>query len=361
MRILMATTKLYLPQFYGGAEISIHSMCLMLQEAGHDVAVLASLASKGLLTWRNRFMHQLQPAVNFPADHELGYPVFRGWKPCDAASEIMKRFSPDVIIAQSGEVLTIADAFSGMRLPTFVFFRHTHVKNLGAEPRADSGFMYFANSQFTAKSYRAAFGLECQVVTPLVIPRFYRTKTDRSRVVFINPNPMKGIARVLELAERRPDIPFDVVESWKLPKWMVAESKARAAKLGNIRWLRSKTDMRSVYRHARILLAPSGIDHPEWIESWGRVATEAHLSGIPVIATNDGGLPESVGPGGILIARTASIEDWLSALDLLWNDAQAYDNYSRAALHYSTRESVNPEQQIKRFVLTLEARLEGQI
>ena len=57
-------------------------------------------------------------------------------------------------------------------------------------------------------------------------------------------------------------------------------------------------DMRSVYRDTKVLLVPS-----QWLETWGRVATEAQFSGIPVLASRSGALPEAVGPGGILSNR----------------------------------------------------------
>src|SRR3546814_9881685 len=43
-------------------------------------------------------------------------------------------------------------------------------------------------------------------------------------------------------------------------------------------------DMREVYRRTHTLLVPS-----QWEEAWGRVATEAQFSGIPVLASDRGG------------------------------------------------------------------------
>jgi glycosyltransferase involved in cell wall biosynthesis len=64
-------------------------------------------------------------------------------------------------------------------------------------------------------------------------------------------------------------------------------------------------DMRPLYARARLLLAPS-----QWEEAWGRVATEAQVSGIPVLASNRGGLPEAVGNGGILLPADAPGNEW---------------------------------------------------
>ncbi len=349
MRILMVTTKRYPPQFYGGAEISTHSMSLALQAAGHQVAVLAGLAPSGLLAWRNRIARKLHSKVSFPADQGLGYPVFRGWQPQQAVDEMIERYAPDVIFAQSGEVMCMAEAFAARSLPVCVFLRHTHYRMLGGSPRRSPQFIYFANSRFCAQRYQTDFGLECQVLTPLVIADLYRTPSDRSRVVYVNPSPMKGIDLVLALAAQRPDIPFDIVESWALPHRLTIELKRRARQLPNVRWLPARQDMREVYRHAKLLLAPSGVGHPEWVEAWGRVATEAQFSGIPVLASNSGGLPEAVGPGGLVLDTRAPLGDWLAALSRLWDDAAAYRLMSAAATAHAGREDIAPERQMRGF------------
>lgn len=349
MRILMVTTKRYPPQFYGGAEMSTHSMCMELQRAGHEVAVLAQLAPRGALTWKNRLQHLLKPAMGFPADHGLGYPVHRGWLPAQGVEEMLQAFAPDMVFAQSGEVVAVAEAFARHGLPVFVFLRHAHYHALGGVPRKAPAFTYFANSRYCAERYQTDFGLDCHLLTPVVLAERYRTTTDRSRVVYVNPSPMKGVDLVLALAARRPDIPFDIVESWTLPEQTLRSARARAAALPNVRWLKPRDDMRQVYGHARLLLAPSGVGHPEWIEAWGRVATEAQYSGIPVLASNSGGLPEAVGPGGLVVDLNASEDEWLLALGRLWDDRAFYEQCSQAALLHAARPEIDPGLQMQGF------------
>ena len=51
----------------------------------------------------------------------------------------------------------------------------------------------------------------------------------------------------------------------------------------------------TVYANTRLLLMTS-----LWLESFGLVAAEAMLNGIPVLASNRGALPETLGGAGFL-------------------------------------------------------------
>jgi glycosyltransferase involved in cell wall biosynthesis len=183
-------------------------------------------------------------------------------------------------------------------------------------------------------------------MTPLVLPENYRVHSTRESVLFVNPVDEKGVEISLRLAEERPDIPFDFVECWERNSSLRQSERVRRAK--NIRWHRSKLDIREFYGRARLLLMPS-----QWQEAWGRVATEAQLSGIPVLASRIGGLPESVGSGGILVAPTAPINDWLAALSKMWDDKQEYEALAQAALIRSQRPEIQPESIVDRLALLI--------
>lgn len=109
----------------------------------------------------------------------------------------------------------------------------------------------------------------------------------------------------------------------------------------NITFQRAVSDMKKVYSRAKILLAPS-----KWEEAYGRVASEVQMSGIPVIASNRGGLPEAVGSGGILLDPEGDINDWINAVRKLWSDDAYYKQISDAALAYSNRPELNIEYQL---------------
>ena len=83
--------------------------------------------------------------------------------------------------------------------------------------------------------------------------------------------------------------------------------------------------MRGVYAQARVLLMPS-----VWEEAFGRTVIEAQLNGLPVLASNRGALPETVGNGGLTLDPHAPVEVWAEALrDVLARHA----SFSAAAQH----------------------------
>ena len=73
-------------------------------------------------------------------------------------------------------------------------------------------------------------------------------------------------------------------------------------------------------RLAETLRRASALLIPSHSETFGLVALEAAASGIPVIASRVGGLPEAVGDNGILL-DDRSAESWAAALDAVLTEA----------------------------------------
>jgi glycosyltransferase involved in cell wall biosynthesis len=245
---------------------------------------------------------------------------------------------PDIAIVQIGNSIGLAQALEARGVPVLFYLHNVDIDDLGGDPRALSHARFIANSRFTAERYRSVFGIDSAVIPPLVRAEDYRTRRGRANVTMINPHPVKGQEVMLKVARACPDIPFHLVESWPLHS-EEAESLVRAiARLPNVRFTRRTSDMKSIYGAAKFLLAPSICE-----EAWGRVATEAHFSGIPVIASDRGGLPESVGPGGVLLDPEGGIEPWIDAVRKMWTDKAFYERMSEAALAYSRRPEIQPE------------------
>jgi glycosyltransferase involved in cell wall biosynthesis len=162
--------------------------------------------------------------------------------------------------------------------------------------------------------------------------------------VLINPDPSKGGEIAMAIAEHRQDVQFIFQECWPTDE-RIPPLKARARRAGNVSWRIPVADIRSVFAQTRVLLVPS-----QWEEVWGRVVSEAHVSGIPVLASRIGGLSESVGPGGVLVDPGAPLERWLDAFSSVWDDRENWQLLSLAARKYAVREGFSVEYLAKKMV-----------
>src|SRR5690606_34489714 len=155
----------------------------------------------------------------------------------------------------------------------------------------------------------------------------------------------KGADIALALAKANPDIPFMFVESWE---YDYAPYRAIADQLRNIVWQKKQADMKSVYGATKVLLTPSIAE-----EAWGRVASEAQVSGIAVHSSNRGGLPESVGQGGVLLDPHEPLETWSEELRKRSTDDDHYNILATRARDHSRREDIQPEFLLEKFVQAL--------
>ena len=342
MNILLATNAAYLPQRFGGSQSSTHELVLSLKKKGHNVSVMARLVPGGLVHFMNRLKSRLS-RQDFPVDNLLGYPTFRGWGKEGTIDrglgEVFLQFQPDVVIVQAEIPLSIAKSTAALGIPTVVYIRDVEDFNrLGGDPTNLSGIHYIANSHFTSERFYSTFGIVSTVIPPLVFPASYCVESRRKVVLYVNPHPKKGQNIAIALATARRDIDFVFIESWPLDADVRANLEQAISTLHNVTLRKPTTSMREVYSNARVLLVPSQLE-----ETWGRVATEAQINGIPVLASNRGGLPESVGDGGIIVPFDAPIEQWNEALSDLWDEPARYEYYAKAALLRSQRREIQPD------------------
>ncbi len=133
-------------------------------------------------------------------------------------------------------------------------------------------------------------------------------------ITLINANLNKGVHQFIALARAMPEETFLGV----LPYY--GERQVPPAP-DNIIWVPFDNDIRTILKRTRILLVPS------YYESFGRVAVEAMVNGIPVLyaipATNSvypggstEGLRDWIEPAGIGLPRDATAE-WAAAITSL--------------------------------------------
>lgn len=161
-------------------------------------------------------------------------------------------------------------------------------------------------------------------------------------VTFINPIPHKGLTLVARLVERalteRPDMRFLLLEG-RMPRRLLKKWKLDLPGMRNVWWLPEQKDMAAVYARTSVLLVPSF-----WSEGFGRSVVEAQLSGIPVLASNRGGLHEALGEGSrplpvdrrcienhYAFPTDETVDLWWEALLRLWEDDGAYSAACRRA------------------------------
>ena len=256
--------------------------------------------------------------------------------------QALDEFRPDVLLTYGGHWLAqkiIARA--ARRGVPAVFALHNFAYENAALFRSVDAVL--VPSRFSAKHYRQTLGLDCTVL-PNVLnwDRVLCRETTPEYVTFVNPQPDKGVyvfARIAaELAARRPDIPLLVVEARGKAGWL-ERTGLPARSLPNLYVMANTPDPRDFYRVSRLVLMPS-----LWRESFGRVAAEALVNGIPVLASNRGALPETLAEGGLLfdvperytpesrlMPTAEEAAPWVEAIVRLWDDKAQYDAESRRA------------------------------
>ncbi|RNJ42653.1 glycosyl transferase family 1 [Mesorhizobium erdmanii] len=348
MKVLFAGGNAYTPQFSGGVQSSTHHLVEQLREQGHEASVLAALSGDGIFGFKARAKMKLlrQRAVidNFP-----GYPVVRAWFPWEAAGFAVERLTPDVAVVQCHKSVPIGRELQALGVPLVVYLRNVEFHELAGDLRELRSALYIANSEFTARTYKQKFDIDSTVIPPTINPAFYSTQTTGEFVTLINPYEEKGFDLAVRIAAACSEIPFLFVESWKLHDDHRARIEETIASFSNVRLESRTSDMKTVYGRTKILLAPS-----KWEEAWGRVASEAHCSGIPVVGSRRGGLPEAIGSGGVVLDYEAPLADWVAAIRRLWNDKAEYDRLSAAAHLFSERPQMNPDSQFTTFLNVLD-------
>jgi glycosyltransferase involved in cell wall biosynthesis len=344
VRFLFALGYEHLPQRFGGTMSSTHDLARKLEMRGHQVSVLARLRPDDAMGIYTRLLGKLRDKKTV-YDAYLGYKTYRRWDVVHALADIVEVVRPAVAIVHGFRQIEIAKELRRLSIPVILYFRDVQFKLLDGNPLELDRALFLANSEFTAKKVFERFGITARVIPPMFDKTAYLTARRPENVTFINPLPLKGSELAFELVARCPEIPFLFLESWQLPKKQIDHIRDFMRQHKNLSFRRRTNNMKAVYRRAKIVMVPS-----KWEEAWGRVVTEAQYSGIPILASNRGGLPESVGPGGVLLHPNEPVDTWVEILRRLWHDDAYYSDLSAHALAYAARPEIDPEVQIDRLV-----------
>lgn len=306
---IIAYAPNYLPDYCSGDTTHLHTILSHLQTRGHEVTVMLPKALESY--------------------------EYDGIKVIGRRSSAFRE--ADLVITQldcTGETLKLAS-----NKPILFVIHNTFPYPSVTENKA-VGVVYNADWAIESTDYKENTSF---VLPPVVDREFYDvSKTPefggiKKYITLINCNENKGGKIFHELAKRLPEYDFlEVigaygeqfvgVEPGEKP-WLNWHHKPVLNGLGrlpNLTVIEHLGDIRHIYAQTRVLLMPS------IYESWGRVATEAMCSGIPVICTNTPGLKENCAEAGIFIKDRNDINSWVMAIKKL-GEKKEYDEASARA------------------------------
>jgi glycosyltransferase involved in cell wall biosynthesis len=315
VRILLTSNASYLPP-RGGSTRSNLAYLEALAERGHSVRVVAAAADVHSEAQRAlvrqelseqqmdaRFVPQLeQNAIAMGRLNNLEIVCVRDYsRHMRVLEEQIQDFKPDWVLVSSEDLSHVllreaARCVAGRLIyvahtPQFFPFGpaswHTDAAATEAVRQAAAVVVIsHAMREYVLRHLgREAAVIHPPIYGPLVEQSAQRLGDyDQGAVAMINPCAVKGLSLFLGLADLLPDERFAVLPGWGTSSHNLAQLRAR----GNISiWPRVRR-IEDFLSRVKVLLIPS-----LWLEGFGLIAAEAMLRGVPVIASDSGGLREA--------------------------------------------------------------------
>jgi glycosyltransferase involved in cell wall biosynthesis len=307
LRLLLTHNSLYYPAF-GGGDKSNRLLMAALAARGHHVAVLARVEEFGSAAQRhlaNKLAARgIEPCLSaeglqFLLDGVIVRVFTQGRSLRRWAAAAIREFQPDVILASTDDpghlMLDAAARADGARvvyliraliaLPFGPCSPHPNARKTEALRHLDG---VAAVSEYVA-AYARKWGRIAAVHVPISLPD--RTEYNpvgslaNRFVTLINPCAGKGQTIFMGLARRMPEVEFAAVPTWGTTPADLEELRL----LPNITVMPPIDDVDQIYAQSRVVLVPS-----LWAEARSRVPLEALARGIPVLASNVGGMDEAM-------------------------------------------------------------------
>ena len=308
MKLLLLQNMLYIPSI-GGANKATRALFEALAQQKHSCRVVVpAFGSYGFKSGEElgRFLeekriHKLSASGKLTVFLLNGIEVHALNSPFDLRSytlDMIREYDPDCVFVTGedpGQVLLQAALEGKARRIVYLvqtpwnlpFGKRSLFPNPEGKRMLQKVDKIFTISNFL-KEYISYWGdVEAEVVR---LPVYGQTSFHdyscfrEGYVTMVNPSVVKGISIFIALARQFPEIPFAAV-----PTWATTESdRLLLDEISNVQVLEPKENIDEILSETRVLLVPS-----LWDEGFGYIVVEAMLRGIPVLASNVGGLPEA--------------------------------------------------------------------
>lgn len=358
-KLLFVTTLPFYPDSSGGAQQSSIYLFKSLRQLGWQIEVICGLSFRSQYFRRAcwQTLIHFKPSY-FVMDEDMGYPTWRRinkfskehqW--LEWLDQRLREYQPDVVVGHTSPECPLLNYAAHQGYPSFYFVRSLAKIEKGSV--IPDQIHAIANSPVVASVIAQATRREIPVILPFLDLDSYRViKRDRRYITFINPVPDNGVDVAIEIARRLPQEQFLFVKG----KWSFYNQRDLEAfikpvyTLPNVTVWEHQSDMRQVYANTDILLVPS-----QFTETFGRVIVEAQVNGIPVVAAHVGGIPYTLGQGGILVEPKNDPQAYVEALQRL-RIHKIYTQISDLAIQNSQRPEFDPQYQVKNFIRCVESR-----
>ncbi len=370
--IALITNSLFYPHIKGGEQLSTMTLLRELSQIGWKVTIISRSRPQNPLVAVGRSgaesMMASQALSYHLSNNEFQKKTLDGmtflnhfFSEDDLEEACVEYFSkhekPDCILGIDTTAGANYQALSweiaeSLKVPCFVILR-----SVSWPEREDYFFRhprvhFAANSSFTAQEFKRKYSKEIPVIYPFIKREDYlldsfRPKLNEGFVTFINPLRIKGAKVVKHLVEQNPAMNFYVIPSaWGWPHTEEIRANLKLFKtFKNVVIPAFRDDIKPIIYSTRLLLVPSIFE-----ETFGRVVNEFQMNGVPVLASESGNLPETVGDGGIIVKRGSLMSDFNIALGDILSSELRYAELSQRAQIHATQEKFSLPHQIETFL-----------
>lgn len=308
---------------YGGGEISKAYIARAMVEVGFEVVVLhRTPASK---TKQLQALEGIEITEICSSFNE------------EVLLEQIEALGPSIIVSNSWDLRRVVPVAKNLEIPVVGYVQYWNniighsqaYDGLARDPVPEESLdpegirtlkectKVLANSPFTAEVVRKTVRRSAEVAKPPINKETVRIEVHQPEfIIMLSGQYLKGGEVFLGLARAFPEEKFRIYfsvfhrehqEEWS--KYWLQSLQGQP----NIEILDWEDDVRDIYRSAKVVLLPT-----QTAESFSRVAAEARLNGIPILASDAGNLPNIVLPGGgIVLSKSAPQEEWNNALQEL--------------------------------------------